>query len=137
MKFSLFTVVMILFFTACEQAPITTPAPSGTWETTFRTKNGNNEMIAGDEWEFNNCSDPSTGTCSGTYSVPTILGTYSAGFNYKIYSNGTKFDVDFTSGSQFFTDVSNADIVENSATKIHMTFTDSLGDYYVHILEPK
>ncbi|BDS10301.1 hypothetical protein [Aureispira anguillae] len=123
-----------LSFLACTPEPAPAPTLTGTWTSTARTKNGNNDLISGDTWTFNACADPTTGTCSGNYSVPYLFTTLTSNFTYRIHNNGSKLDMDFSNSSLVFQDISDADIVTHTATTINITFTDSNGDYYDHTL---
>lgn len=121
--------VTLCLFSACTPDSSTNPnqavantLSSGTWTTTARTKDGNNDMIPGDSWTFNPCSDPTSGTCSGTYAVPYLITTLTSAFTYRVYNNGAKVDLDFSSSSLVFQDVTGADILQHTATTIQITF---------------
>lgn len=121
--------VTLCLFSACTPDSSTNPnqavantLSSGTWTTTARTKDGNNDMISGDTWTFSACSDPTSGTCSGTYSVPYLITTLTSSFTYRVYNNGAKVDLDFSNSSLVFQDVTGADILQHTATTIQITF---------------
>lgn len=134
-KFLLLVFILAFSFSGCSPDQIIANELQGDWTSTARTRNGQNELVAGDSWRFDACSNVSQNNCTGTYSYPSIFGTITTSFVYQIYNNGTKFSIDFAPNS-YFTDVSDANIVEHSATIIRINFTQN-GDYYEQTLTKK
>lgn len=124
---ALFITIAITFI-GCSKDADNPNELEGSWTTTARTINGNNELIPGDSWIFNECDDPTAGGCNGTYSVPSVFGTVTSSFTYVIFGNGDQFSIDFSSNS-VLRDVAVANIDERTETSIKVNFTDN-GDYY-------
>lgn len=122
--------IIAIFFSSCDNNELISNQLQGEWTTTYRTVNGQNDLTPGDAWRFEGCSQ---NNCTGSYDYPTLLGKVTASFIYIIYDNGTKFSIDFGPNS-VFKDVTDANIIEHSTTKLRINFTDN-GDYYEQTLE--
>lgn len=123
MKKLFFIILVATLFAGCSKDQIVVNEINGSWTTSASTVNGNDDWVAGDTWVFNKC-EITQGACTGSYSVPTFLGTLTSSFTYNVYNTGTKISIDF---SQNYSDISDVNIVEQTTTRLRVNYTDSNG----------